>query len=203
MKKITAVFVVLSMLCSLTACSKEQFINIISFTEGFNEASVGLKIDYGDYVIDKDNVFNVFFPPENSTVLLRLFENEKGRVEKCSVTIGKYDSQGKQKRINTEEYNLFLSVIKATVMSYTRYSENEAEQLMKQFLLYDSTTIKKQGEMNKTQNEFHFVYYSNSLVSMFTVTNTWLCEIPETEKPESKPYFGATPNTYGESIKLK
>ena len=203
MKKITAVFIALSMLCSFAACSKDQFINIISFTESFNRVSDELKLSYSDYVIDKDNVFNVYFPPENSSVLLRLTENEKGRIEKISITIGKYNSEGIEKQISGEEWKLFLSVIKSSIKAYTCLDENEAAKLLEQFLLYDKETIKKQGEMNKTQNEFHFVYYSNSLVSMFTVSNTWLCEIPETEKPESKPYFGATTNTYGESIKLK
>ena len=203
MKKITAVFVILSMFGSFTACSREQFINIISFTERFNKVSDELKLSYSDYVIDKDNVFNVYFPPENSCVLLRLTENEKGRIEKISITIGKYNSAGKPKQISDDEWNVFLSAISVSIEAYTCFDENEATKLLEQFLLYDKETIKKQGEMNKTQNEFHFVYYSNSLVSMFTVSNIWLCEIPETEKPESKPYFGATTNTYGESIKLK
>ena len=88
-------------------------------------------------------------------------------------------------------------------MAFTSFSEQETLKLMHEFLLHETNTIKKQGEMNKTQSCFHFVYYSNSLASMFTVTNTWLCEIPKTEKPESKPYFGATTNVDGESIKLQ
>lgn len=202
MKRIVCAFLVSVLMINLTACSENEFRNLVSFTEKFNKAEDKLQISYEDFIIDSDNTYNLFFPEDNSSVLLRLTENEEGRIEQIRILIGKYDALGKEKQISEEDRQLFLSVIKLSVMAYTSYSSEQTVLLMNDFSLYDTLSIKKQGELNKTQDCFHFVYYSNSLASMFTVTNTWLCEVPETEKPESKPYFGSTTNVDGESIKL-
>ena len=203
MKRITCIFLVSALMLSLTACSENEFRSLVSFTEKFNEAGESLQISYEDFIIDSDNTYNLFFPKDDSTVLLRLTENSEGRIQSIRVLVGKYDSEGKEKQITEEDRKLFLSVIKHSVTAFTSFGSEQIEVLMKEFSLYNPDTIKKQGELNKTQDCFLFVYYSNPLASMFTVTNTWLCQVPETEKPESKPYFGATTNVDGEKIKLK
>ena len=203
MKRMIAVLTVVVLILSLTACSENQFCNLISFTEKFNKASDVYKIEYEDYITDGEGKYNLFFSKESEDVLLSIKESKPDRVEQVRVLVGKYDAQGKEKQITSDEYKVFLSVAESMVMAYTGYDKEKTVSLMKELSLYSYETIKKQGELTKTLDDFHFVFYSNSLVSMFTVTNTWLLPVPETKKPQSVPYFGATTNTDGESIKLR
>ncbi len=201
MKKITALLVAVAVL-SLTACKSEEFCNLVSFTQNFNENSQLYSLSHENYIIENNNTFYAFFPQDEPVVVLKLQENEQGKLEKVSVTLGKYDSGAKIRALSEKDNAVFYEVIKTAVAAFTNFESEECKSICDEFFLSDLNTIKKQGEMNKTQNAYHFVYYSNSLVSMFTVTNTWLCEVEKTEKPESKPYFGNTTNLNGESIKL-
>ena len=203
MKRVICVFISVFMMFNFVACSENQFRNLVSFTEKFNKASDSFKVEYEDYITDGENTYSLFFPKESGDVLLSIKESEPDRIEQIRVLVGKYDTDGKEKQISQGEYNVFLSVAKSAVMAYTGYDESKTQGILNELTLYNYETIKKQGELNKTTEEFHFVFYSDSLVSMFTVTNNWLLPVSDTEKPESVPYFGATTNVDGESIKLK
>ena len=152
MKRITSVFLLCAMVFGFTSCKSSEFCNIVSFTENFNKSISGAELTYEDYIIEQENVYYAFFPRQQPIVLVKLTENEQGQLEKCSVTYGKYNSNGEQRNIGEEDVALFYRISKAAIEAFTSFSAEESCSIADEFSLYDVETIKKQGETNKTQN---------------------------------------------------
>ena len=72
-------------------------------------------------------------------------------------------------------------------MAYTLCTTEKAEELTKKILPLKSKDFSKTGELNFNYNEFMLIYYSNKISCQLTVINTFLLEVPTTEKPVSKP----------------
>ena len=73
---------------------------------------------------------------------------------------------------------------------------------MNEFSLYEKDTYSRQGELYKIDEKFSFVYYSDSFVCDFIISDTYLVEEENTEKPVSKPLYGNTTNIRGETEPL-
>ncbi len=203
MKKISVFLMCLSIIVgSITACSKEEFINVLSFTDNFNKYSVEQEIELTGYIIE-NNIWSMPFTDGTEAVLLRLVTDENGYIEHLRITLSKVDEEGKRSTVNEKRKNLFLSTVKKSVMAYTWFSEKEADDIIEKMNLDNLSSYKKEGELNTDIGSFRFVYYSVGLCSVFSVYNIHLHPTEKTEKPESKPAFGNTTNIRTETVPLR
>ncbi len=203
MKRISALIMCLSIIVgSISACSKEEFINVLRFTDNFNKCSVDENIELTSYITE-NNIWVLPFSFGDEEVLLSLVTDDKGYIEQVRITVPKVDEKGKGSPVNEVRKNLFLSTIKKSVMAYTWFSEAEAEEIIEKMSLNSISSYKKEGELNFNKGNFRFVYYSVSLCSVFSVYNIHLHPTEKTEKPESKPAFGNTTNIRTETVPLR
>ncbi len=203
MKKISALLLCLSIIVgTISACSKEEFINVLRFTDNLNKYSSAEKIELTSYIAE-NNIWSLPFYEGGESVLLRLVTDDNGYIEHMRITVAKVDEKGESSPVNEVRKNLFLSTVKKSVMAYTWFSEHEAEEVIEKMSLGDISAYGKEGELNLNIGNFRFVYYSMELCSVFAVYNIHLHPTEKTEKPESKPAFGNTTNIRTETVPLR
>ncbi len=192
MKKAIPIIIIIASFFTLTACSRSEFMDLGGFVYNFNKVS-DEEIELEDvYFYDEGGVrtFETFIEDE---VLIKLTMRED-KIETVKVAIIKIREKGAIQILSSETLTDFISAAKSSIIAFCGYSREEAENLLNEFGLYDKETYKKEGELTKTKGKNHFVYLSNSLVNEVIIYNTFLFDVPKTEKPESKPLFGKTTN---------
>lgn len=203
MKRISALLLCLSIIVgSISACSREEFINVLRFTDNLNKYSADGKIELNSYIVE-NNIWSLPFFDGAESVLLRLVTDENGYIEHMRITVSKVNEKGESSPVNEARKKLFLSTLKKSVMAYTWFSEEETEKLIEKMSLNNLSSYGKEGELNLNIGNFRFVYYSVGLCSVFTVYNIHLHPTEKTEKPESKPAFGNTTNIRTETVPLR
>lgn len=186
-----------------TACSRNQFMDLSGFIYGFNRVSDD-EIDFDDiysYTDEDDNVFEIFIEDDEPNVVLKLI-TENDRIKQVRIAIAKMNENGNPITPSAETVSDFTETVKSSIQAFCSFDSEKTRTLMNEFGLYDMGNYKKQGELTKSQDNFHFVYFSDSLVCEMMIYNTYLEEIEKTEKPESKPAFGNTTNVRGETTPL-
>lgn len=203
MKKISVLIMCLSIIVgSISACSKEEFINVLRFTDNFNKYSADEKIELTSYITE-NNIWSLPFSSVEEEVLLSLVTDDKGYIDQVRITVPKVDEEGKKSPVNETRKKLFLSILKNSLMAYTWFSDTQAEELIEKMSLNNISSYSKEGELNYNSGNFRFVYYSIGLCSVFTVYNIHLHPTEKTEKPESRPAFGNTTNIRTETVPLR
>lgn len=198
--KLAATLLLFSM---LTACSRNQFMDLSGFVYGFNRVS-DEDIDFEDiysYSDEGKTVFETFIEDDNPNVVMKLIMNND-RIEEIRIAIAKIDENGTKIMPSAKSITDFTETVKSSIISFCGLEKQTAQGLMTEFGLYNMENYKKEGELTKTQDSFYFVYFSDSLVCEMMIYNTYLLEIEKTEKPESKPAFGNTTNVRGETTPL-
>ncbi len=180
-----------------TACSTNQFKDLSGFVYSFNRAG-DVDIDLEDvnwYTEEKEVIYQTFF--EDDTVILKLI-CENDRINELRVAFSKKDGNGRDTAASAETISEFTQVAKNSIIAFCGYDRAKAETIMNELKLNNKTEFEKTGELTETKDNFHFVYLSDSFVSKLIIYNTYLKEVPQTEKPVSKPAFGNTTNVRNE-----
>lgn len=192
-KTIAAISLVVIFTLVMSACSKNQFMDISGFVNSYNRVA-DKRIEYENiysYTDEDRIVFEIFFGADEPTVVLKLIANND-RITSLRIAAAKIDENGSEKPVSTETVSEFITVAKNSIMAFCGFEVAEAEQLLQEFGLYKLQNYGKKGELTKTKDSFYFVYFSDSIICDFIITNTFLEKIEKTEKPESKPAFGNT-----------
>ena len=187
----------------LTACSQSRFMDLGGFVYNFNRVS-GEEITFeGVYIYndEKDTVYEIFFGENKPEVVLKLIE-DKGRIKQVRIAVAKINGKGEPVPISPEVVSTFISTAESTIRAWCNFEKEKAQALMNEFLLYENSTYSKQGELYKKEDKFSFVYYSDSFVCDLIISDTYLTEEENTEKPVSKPVYGNTTNIRGETEPL-
>lgn len=196
----------LIMIFTVCACSKGEFCTLTSFIDDFCSYIDTKTLQLEDFRIsyNNDNTnYYTFIAADECELLLSIDCDKSGKVFACKLLAGKIDSTGKTKSLSIGERMCFTDTLEIIIQSFCRFNKDKAENLLKEFSLYDEQSYSKQGELTKTDGNFRFVYYSTSLMSEMIITNTHLKETVPTEKPESKPYFAQTPSVRTETVPLR
>ena len=187
----------------LTACSKNQFIDLSGFVFGFNRVSEE-KIEFEDvysYTDEGDRVFEIFFDDDEPDVVMKLItENE--RIKQIRIAIAKVDINGNPIVPSVETVKDFLEITESATRAYCGFDKETTESILRSFSLYNKENFRKEGELTLDEGEFRFIYYSDSFVCDFMISNNFLHVTEPTEKPESKPAYGNTTNVRGETTPL-
>lgn len=204
--KYLKVILAVIMIFLLCACSKSEFVNLSAFIDDYCAHTQKSELKFEDFSFNYEGDFTNYFTyidAGESSVLLTLSADKSLKIVSCKVLISKIDSDGKAKSVTEEERTCFLKVLKATLFSFCRFSDEEADALLNDFSLQDKESYSKLGELTKVQDNFSFSYCSTSVAGEMRITNTFLKEVKPTEKPESKPYFAEVTDIRTETVPLK
>ena len=187
----------------LTACSQSRFMDLGGFIYNFNRVS-DYEIVFEDVYIyndDKGTVYEIFVGEEKPSVVLKLID-DKGRIKQIRIAMAKVSEKGKTALPDAEAVSIFQKTAESTIRAWCNFEEEKAKALMNEFSLFEKTTYTKQGELFKAEDEFRFIYYSDFFVCDLMITDGYLVEEENTEKPVSKPLYGNTTNIRSETEPL-
>ncbi len=187
----------------LTACSKNQFMDLSGFIYNFNRVS-DEEIEFEgvySYSDNSDVVYEIFFDDDEPDVVMKLI-SENGRIKQIRIAIAKIDENGNQFTPSVETISNFLKITESSIRAYCGVEKEKAESIIRSFGLYNKESFGKEGELNLNEGEFRFIYYSDSFVCDFMISNNFLHITEPTEKPQSKPAYGNTTNIRGETTPL-
>lgn len=202
-KTIIKLSALLLMFSVLSACSKNQFMDLGGFVYAFNRVS-DEEIEFEDiysYNDENEGVFEIFFDEDEPDVVMKLI-TENDRIKQIRIAIAKIDAKAQPVIPSTETVRDFIEITESAVRAYCSYEKSEAESVLRNFGLYNMENYIKEGELTLNEGDFSFVYYSDSFVCDFMISNVFLHKIEATEKPQSKPAYGNTTNVRGETTPL-
>ncbi len=203
MKRMSAVFVCVSIfLGALSGCSKDEFVNVLRFTDNLNGITEKDYIEMTGYTI-QNGTYYLPLNENGETVLMALETEEQGYIDEIRLTVQKVNEKGEKDSVTELRKNLFVSSVVKAVMAYTYFSSEKAESIVKEMKLTEISSYMSAGEVTHSEGNFHFVYYSMDLCSMFMIYNIHLHPIEKTEKPISRPAFGHTTNIRTETVPLR
>ena len=185
----------------LTACSQSRFMDLGGFVYNFNRVS-DEEIEFEDVYIyndENDSVYEIFLG--ETEVVLKLIA-EADQIKQVRIAMAKVNEKGEAVNIDVETIRTFIKTAENTIRAWCSFDEEKAKALMNEFSLYEKDTYSRQGELYKIDEKFSFVYYSDSFVCDFIISDTYLVEEENTEKPVSKPLYGNTTNIRGETEPL-
>lgn len=185
------------------ACSKNQFMDPGGFVYAFNRVS-DEEIEFEDVYIyneGSDGVFEIFFDDDDPSVVMKLI-TENDRIKQIRIAIARIDGNGQPFIPSTETVREFIEITESAIRVYCGYDKAKAESVLKNFGLYNMENYSKDGELTFNDGDFSFVYYADSFVCDFMISNAFLHKTETTEKPQSKPAYGNTTNLRGETTPL-
>ena len=187
----------------LTACSKNQFMDLSGFIYNFNRVS-DEEIEFEGVYSYSDNsgvVYEIFFEDDEPDVVMKLI-SENSRIKQIRIAIAKIDENGNQFTPSVETISNFLKITEISIRAYCGVEKEKAESIIRSFGLYNKESFGKEGELTLNEGEFRFIYYSDSFVCDFMISNNFLHITEPTDKPQSKPAYGNTTNIRGETTPL-
>ncbi len=187
----------------LGGCGREEFTDLYGFTERFTYSELSPEDFFVEEPEDGYDYYYTFFDAENPQVMLKLVCTENNKIGEIRIYLPKYDENANKKPITTDDISLFTKVVASSAQAFTGYGDSTVEDIINQMQLYEKKSYENEGELTKTKDSFHFVYHSASLGSEFIIYNTYLTDVPETEKPESKPMYGDTTKIRTETVPTK
>ncbi len=202
-KTIARLLCLLITLVSASGCAREEFMDLYGFTERFAYEKLSVEDFYFEESKDDDSYYYTFFEKDNPKVMLKLLCTENNKISQVRIYLPKYDENAHKKNVSTEEILLFVNVADSSICALTGWSESQSHSIAEEMLLYEKSTYEKDGELTKTKGNFHFVYHSALLGSEFIIYNTYLVDVPQTEKPESRPLYGDTTKIRTETVPTK
>jgi hypothetical protein len=196
MKRFIAVLLTLVLAASLSACSKDSFMDLSAFTDYYNRIS-SEDISLESYAVTEGEYSLVL-----DGMLLTLERAQSGDIEGVRLTAAKVNEKGEKKPVSDEEASRFSLTATDILEAYTTLSRQDCEKIIADLGLSSSDTFNGEGELTLTRGDWLIIYYSVEIGSVFMVYNIHLHPTEKTEKPESKPFFGHTAYTREEGQKL-
>ncbi len=194
MKKITCFLLCLVTAFMLSGCSKDNFMDVYGFTNYYNRITSDGELSLEDYLC-YDRTYSTVLTKETTRLHLALEESEKGKIEEIRLLIAKTDEKGNKTPVSEAQRIYFCDRLTDVLGAYTDFTSEECKEIIKEMSLHKLTTFSAEGELTMTKRDWHMVYYSNALASVFMIFNIHLHPVEKTEKPVSKPDFGNTAYT--------
>lgn len=194
MKKLICVLIAAVLTVCLTACTKDTFMDISAFTDYYNRAAGEKVISLSDYLY-RDGAYSRVFERDGEQILLTLETDSEGKIGEIRLMIPKVDGNGKEKPIKGPGKELFTNTLLYVIQAFTVYNSAESEAIAAEMKMNELSSFNSRGELTLTKDEWHFVYYSTQISSVFIIYNIHLSPVEKTQKPESKPAFGNTAHT--------
>lgn len=188
------------LLLSFAGCSKDSFTDIYAFTYYYNKFTDECRLSLEDYLLH-NGTYSTVLEKNGIRLHLALKEADNGKIEEIRLLAAKVDENGNKRDITAAECDFFCERLRAVLSAYTTLGEEGCEAIIGDMRLENPSQFSSEGELTLTKGDWHTVYYSNALASVFTVTNIHLRPVEKTEKPVSKPDFGNTAYTREENKK--
>lgn len=172
---------------TLSSCGKNELMSLSDFISSYNRISEN-DLMLSDFIIQNnpDIVYTAVLPDSSSDILLSMFQGNDNKIKSCRIALIK----GNGSVPTNEQINDFNKTVIEVLTSYCNYSDIKAKAITDSFNLSNNMAFSHMGELTLEADNFYFVYYSTSIISQFTIHNTYVEKIKPTEKPVSRPYFG-------------
>lgn len=200
--KIFASLIIVSFLC---ACSESAFVDFGTFFERFCE-SENSSLSFSDVLFsEKDGGKEYVFSPskgedgEEKTVI-RLFSNSGGKLYECRVIFPKLLENGKPMSRSQGEKENFQKICENALSAFSGFSFEKSEAALSELEFESETAFSKSFEKTKKERGIYLVALSNEAVTELVIYNSYLHEIEETQKPESRLAFDKTTNVRTETV---
>lgn len=201
--KAAVIMTIFFLFAFFNGCAREEFTDLYGFTEEFGYSEISPSDFYAEKNEDGNNVFYTYFHEETASVMLKLICTKKNKIDEIRIYLPKYDENARVRQTDTQEISLFIRIISSAAGAFTDWNDNEITDILDEMRLYDKASYTEEGELTKAKGSFYFIYHSATLGSEFMIYNTYLKEIPETEKPESRPVYGDTTKIRTETVPTK
>lgn len=202
MKKLFVIILSISATLLISACAREEFIDLSGFSKAFDYQSLSPESFYVEES-GENLAYFTFFHREKSAVMLKLISEKNNKISEIRIYLPKYDENASKRKVASNDIYLFTEVSLSALKAFTGYSEEISEIILSELQLYKIEAYKNKGELTKAKENYYFVYHSSNLGCELVITDTYLKDIPETEKPESRPMFGDIPDLRTETVPLK
>ena len=172
---------------TLSSCGKNELMSLSDFISSYNRISEN-DLMLSDFIIQNnpDIVYTAVLPDSSSDILLSMFQGNDNKIKSCRIALIKENGSVP----TNEQMNNFNKTVINVLNSYCSYDEIKAQAITDSFYFDNAKTFRENGELTLETDNFYFVYYSTSIISQFTIHNTYVEKIEPTEKPVSRPYFG-------------
>ena len=184
-KRLFVLLPVLFIVLAFTGCTPEGHSNLLLFTDRLNEIS-GEEILLEDYALYNGG-YRLVFEKDGGRMLITAEENENGCLSGVSVTVAKVDQDGNEKAISEKEAALYRQKVFEVLYAFTLSGEEKSREAAEKILPLKGEDLLRTGELTTDIENYHLVYYSNSLCCRFTVTDNYIEKTVTTEKPVSRP----------------
>ena len=172
----------LALIIILGGCTKSQFMDLSGFVCNYNEVSAD-SISITDFIFRKGEIREYKLIKGN--ILITLKEAPDGKICECRVMMLKLGADGERSKSLLSDGEDFYAETINVIEAFCHYDMNSAEKLAGEFSLSRDADFLKEGELNKKQDNFYFVYYSTPLVCQMMIYDTYLTEIETTQKPKT------------------
>ena len=190
---------------SLCACGESGFIDFGTFFERFCELEKG-SLSFSDvlYFEEEGEKEYVFSPSGEEAgeerIAVRLFSNAEGKLCECRVIFPKLLENGSAAALSEDEKSGFLKTCENALSAFSGLSPEKSEAALSALELQSEEAFSKSFEKTKKEKGIYLVALSNEAVTELVIYNSFLHEIEETKKPESRPAFDKTTNIRTETV---
>ncbi|MBQ9913338.1 MAG: hypothetical protein IJO73_03815 [Clostridia bacterium] len=195
--------IIIMLFILLTGCVRDEFMDLYGFSDRFSCSELTPEDFYTEKTEDGKNAFFTYFSKGSTVIMLKLICSDDNKTDEVRIYIPKYDENANNKAITAEDISFFIGITSSALRAFTGWNETVCEDITDRMCLYDRSSYEKEGELTMTRENFHIVYHSASIGSEFIIYNTFLTEVPVTEKPESKPVYGDTTKIRTETVPTK
>ncbi len=193
LKTIIKPVIVFMILICFAGCVRQDYTDLSYFICKLENAKTISGLSFSDFEkLPDKNVYLTYFDSKNNTIMLKVTEDESGAVSSLKLYIPKTDSMGNAKNITSEDIAYFCSLFTDINKAFTDFDTDETESIIESMGLRSDAAYSSTGEITLKNKNFYYVYYSTKLGCQLTITDTFVAEIPTTDKPESKPAFWET-----------
>ncbi len=193
LRKLFIITALLLISSTLNACTPQNYQDLSGIISRFENTRYLNGHGFSDFQKQADDsVYISYLDFEESTIMLKLTEDENTFISSIEIYLPKTDSSGNRKSITENQIAQFFSLAADITVAFLDINYHEAEDIISALRLKEKTPYTSTGEITLTKDNYRFVFFSTDIGCELVITDTFIKEIETTHKPESKPAFWET-----------
>lgn len=193
MKKTISLCLSLLLLFAFSACKRSEYIDLSAFVALYNETQTEEnQISLTDFFVlsrnSNETVYSCFLSCGNFEYVLKVCSESDGCISRCSVLCVKCDENGSKKAFGGFSSNEFKQVCENVVKAFSFENKGISNEIINT-LFQKGSDEEFLSERKLSRGIYNYTALSNDFCDKFTVSNKWLYDIGQTQKPESKNDF--------------
>lgn len=204
MKKIIFIIIPLLFLFAFSSCKRSEYMDLSTFVTLYNEVETEENaISLTDFFLleraNNELVYTCFLYREKIEYVLNVYSQADGCISRCSVLCVKCDENGNQKAFSSFSSNEYRNVCRSVIKAFSFKNEADAENIINT-LFSENESEEFLSERKQSRGIYNYIVLSNDFCDKFTVSNKFLYDIGQTQKPENKNDFPENPSIRTETV---